>query len=61
MHVELDAICPELDGALERRDRILRVGLMRPTVGDALGWIAALSCGQAFLAVVALYSMSAKL
>jgi hypothetical protein len=61
VHVELDAIGSELDGALERRDRILGVGLVRPTVGDALGRIAALSCGQAFLSVVALYSMSAKL
>lgn len=61
VHVELDAIGPELNGSLERCKGVLGMSLVRPTVGDALGWCAASACGQAFLSVVALNSMSAKL
>jgi hypothetical protein len=61
VHVELDAIRPELDRALEGGDRILGMSLVCPAVGDTLGRIAALTSGQAFLSVVALYAMSAKL
>jgi hypothetical protein len=61
VHVQLDAVGSELDGALERWNGVLGMSLVRPTVGDALGRIAASACGQAFLSVVALYSMSAKL
>jgi hypothetical protein len=32
MHVELNAIGSELDGALERGDGVLRMSLVRPTV-----------------------------
>jgi len=59
--VELDAIGAQFNGALEGRNRILRMGLVRSPVGDALGGIAASTRGQAFLSVVALGSMSAKL
>jgi hypothetical protein len=61
VHIQLDTIGPELDGALERWNGVLRMSLVRPTVGDTLGRIAASACGQTFLSVVALYSMSAKL
>lgn len=61
VHVELDPVRPELDRSLEARYRILGMSLVRPAVRDPLGRIAALTSGQAFLSVVALYSMSAKL
>lgn len=61
VHVELDAVRPELDRSLEARYRILGMSLVRPAVGDTLGRLAASACGQVFLSVVALYSMSAKL
>jgi len=60
MNIQLDSVGPELDGPLERGNRVLGMSLVRPAVGDALGRIAA-SCGQAFLSVVALCAMSAKL
>ena len=59
VHIELDSIGSELDGPLERGDRILGMALVRPAVGDALRGITA-ACGQAFLSVVAFCSMSAK-
>jgi hypothetical protein len=49
VHVDLNAIGRKLDGALKRRDRILRMGLVRAPVGDPLGRIAASTCGQVFL------------
>ena len=61
VHVELYAVGAELDGALKCGDRVLGMSLVRPSVGDPLGRIAAWTCGQAFLPVVALCSMSAKL
>ena len=59
--VELYGVGTQLDGALKCGDRVLRMGLMRASMGDQLGGIAAWTCGQAFLSVVALCSMSAKL
>ena len=61
VHVELNAIRSELDGALKCGDRILGMRLVCSPVRDPLGRIAARTCGQAFLSVVALCSMSAKL
>jgi hypothetical protein len=61
VHVELDTVGPQLNGSLERCNGVLGMALVRPTVGDALRWSAVSVCGQAFLSVVALYSMSAKL
>jgi hypothetical protein len=60
VHVELNALGAELDGALERGDRILGMSLVCSAVGDPLRRLAALTCGQAFLSVIALCSMSAK-
>jgi hypothetical protein len=59
--VELYGVGTQLDGALKCGDRVLRMGLMRASMGDQLGGIAAWRCGQTFLSVVALCSMSAKL
>lgn len=61
MDVELYAISSERDGALKRGKRVLGMSLVRAPVGDPLGRIAVSTCGQAFLPVVALYSMIAKL
>jgi hypothetical protein len=61
VHVQLDTISSKLDRPLECGERVLRLGLMRPAVGDPLGWAVAWTCGQVFLRVVALWSMSAKL
>ena len=61
VHIELDAVGPELDGSDKSGDRVLRVGLVRAPVGDSLRRIAASAYGQAFLSVVALCWMSAKL
>jgi len=61
VHVELYAVGPELDGALKRRDRVLGMCLVRPPVGDSLWRTTASACSQAFLLVVALCRMSAKL
>jgi hypothetical protein len=61
VNVELNSVGTELDGAGERGQRVLRMGLVRTSVGDPFGGIAAATCGQAFLPVVALCSMSAKL
>ena len=61
VHVELNAIRSELDGALKCGDRILGVSLVGSPVRDPLGRIAVRTCDQAFLSVVALCSMSAKL
>lgn len=61
VHIELNAIGSELDRALKRGGRVLGMSLVRPPVGDPLGRIAASTCGQVFLSVVALCSMSAKL
>jgi hypothetical protein len=61
VYVELYAIGPELDRALKRGDRVLGMRLMRPPVGDAFERIEWATSGQAFLPVVTLSSMSAKL
>jgi len=58
--VELNAFRTELDGALERGERVLGMSLVCSSVGDPLWRIAARTYGQAFLSVVALCSMSAK-
>jgi hypothetical protein len=60
VHIELDPVRTELDGALERADRILGMTLVGAPVRDALGGITAALCGQTFLSVVAFCSMSAK-
>jgi hypothetical protein len=59
--VELYGVGTQFDGALKCGDRVLRMGLMRASMGDQLRGIAAWPCGQTFLSVVALCSMSAKL
>jgi hypothetical protein len=59
--VELDAVRTQLDGPLECRERILGMRLVRAAVGDSFGRIATWAYGQAFLGVVALCWMSAKL
>jgi hypothetical protein len=61
VHVQLDSIRSELDGAFECGKRILGVGLVGPPVGDPLGRVVAWTCRQVFLRVVTLWSMSAKL
>jgi hypothetical protein len=61
VHVELYTVGSELDGALKRGDRVLRMRLVGPPMGDAFGRFMWATCGQAFLPVVALSSMSAKL
>jgi hypothetical protein len=61
VHVQLDSIGSKLDRALESRERVLGMRLVRPPVGDPLGGAVAWTCGQVFLRVVALWSMSAKL
>jgi hypothetical protein len=61
VHVELYAVGPELYGALKRGDGVLRMRLVRPPMGDPFGRFTWVTCGQAFLPVVALSSMSAKL
>lgn len=61
VHVQLDPIGSKLDGALECGERVLGVALVRPAVGDPLRRAEAWTCGQVFLQVVALWSMSAKL
>lgn len=54
VHVQLDPIGSELDRALEGRERVLGMGLVRPPVSDALRDVQASTCSQAFLQVVAL-------
>jgi hypothetical protein len=61
VHVQLNALGSELDRTLERSQRVLGMSLVRPPVSDPLGRVVASACGQAFLTVVALCSMSAKL
>jgi len=61
VHVQLYPIGPKLDGPLERGNGVLWVSLVRPPVRDPLGRAVASTCVQAFLPVVALCSMSAKL
>jgi hypothetical protein len=60
VHIELNAIGSELDGALKRGERVLGMSLVCAPVGDPFGRIAAWAYGQVFLSVVALCSMSAK-
>jgi hypothetical protein len=61
VHVQLYSISSKLDGALECGKRVLGMRLVRPAVSDPLWRVAACTCGQAFLPVVAFCSMSAKL
>ena len=61
VHVQLYSVGPELDGALERGKGVLGMSLMRPPVRDPLGRVVASTWPQAFLPVVVLCSMSAKL
>ena len=60
VHVQLDTIGSKLDGAVERGERVLGMALVGSAVGDPLRRVA-WTCGQVFLRVVALWSMSAKL
>ena len=46
VHIELDAICTELDRADKSSDRVFGMRLVRTPVGDSLGGIAASGCGQ---------------
>ena len=59
--VQLDRLSTELDSAQKRRDRVLGQGLMRSPVGDLFRRGAPPRCVQAFLRVVTLGTMSAKL
>jgi len=59
MHVQLDSIGAQLDRALERRNGVFRMRIMRAPMGDFFGGGAS-SPGQEFLGVVALGTMSAK-
>ena len=61
VHVQLYSIGSELDGTLERGERVLGMRLVGSPVSDPLGRVVASTCGQAFLRVVALCLMSAKL
>ena len=54
VHVQLYPIGAKLDGTLERGDGVLGMSLVRPPVSDPLGRVAASTCGQAFLPVIAL-------
>jgi hypothetical protein len=59
--IQLYAIGPELECACECGERVLGMSVVRSPVSDPLGWVVASTCRQAFLSVVALCSMSAKL
>lgn len=59
--IQLYAIGAELDRPCECSDRVLGMSLVRSPVSDPLGRVVASRCRQAFLSVVALCSMSAKL
>jgi hypothetical protein len=61
VYIELYPVRTQLDGTLERGQRVLGMGLVRPPVSDPLGRVVVSAWGQAFLTVVALCSMSAKL
>lgn len=54
VHIQLDAIGSELDGADECGNRVLWIGLVRAPVGDSLWGFAASECVQSSLSVVAL-------
>jgi hypothetical protein len=54
VHIQLYSVGAELDRALERRERVLRMSLVRPAMSDALRRVTAATCGQGFLQVVAL-------
>ena len=54
VHIQLNSIGSELDGALEGSERVLGMGLVRAPVSDALRRVQAATCSQAFLQVVAL-------
>ncbi len=59
--IQLYAIGAELDRPCECSDRVLGMSLVRAPVSDSLRGVVAFTDGQAFLSVVALCSMSAKL
>ncbi len=61
VYVELYSVRSKLDSALERGERVLGVRLVRPPVRDPFGRVTVSACGQTFLPIVALSSMSAKL
>jgi len=61
VYIQLYPICSQLDGTVERGERVLGMGLVSPPVSDQFGRVVAWTCGQAFLRVVVLCSMSAKL
>jgi len=59
--VELDRVGPQLDCAQECGDRVLGERLVRTPVGNLLGQPSAVTRTQAFLEVITLGTMSAKL
>ena len=61
MDIQLDRLRSQLNRAQECRDGVLGQGLMRSPVGDFFRRSAPTRCVQAFLRVVALGTMSAKL
>jgi hypothetical protein len=61
VHIELYPVRAQLDGALKCGKGVLGMCLVRPPVSDPLGRVVASTCRQAFLRVVALCSMNAKL
>jgi hypothetical protein len=61
VHIELYPVRAQLDGALKCGKGVLGMCLVRAPVSDPLGRVVALTCRQAFLRVVALCSMNAKL
>jgi hypothetical protein len=54
VHVQLYSVRSELDGALERRKRVLGMRLVRTPVSDTLRRSATSKCSQGFLQMVAL-------
>ena len=46
VNIELDSVGTQLYGALERRERVLRVRLVRAPMGDSFGRIATWASGQ---------------
>jgi hypothetical protein len=54
VHIQLDPIGSELDRALESRERVFGMRLVRPPVSYSLRGVQASTCSQAFLQVVAL-------
>ena len=54
VHIELDTVGAQLNRALERSERVLRVRLVSAAVRNSFGWSTPSACGQGVLGVVAL-------